>query len=463
MMNLTHSGVDANTIGSCLQKRDTELFFLGIGGAGMSALAHLCAACGYRVKGADRARSQNTQLLERAGIEVRIGAWEEAAKKARILIYSLAIGEGDATYLAARRAGVLCVSRAEFAGVWTLRYPTRIGVCGSHGKSTVCAMLSVIFRLAGRDPTVLGGAPLMAGAPAFRAGGTHTVIFESCEYRNSFLRFSPTLSVFLNLEREHVDCFPTIQSARDAFRQMAQITEGQVLYDAEDANLCAALRHTHTPCVCFGEREGATFRARLWDLREGMATFDFYRERECLGTVHLCVPGSFQVHNATAAIATALLCDIPFSDAKEGVQRFLGVPRRMCRFGTWQGHALYYDYAHHPTEMDATLRTLRQMWGTVSVVFAPHTYSRTAALWDDFVEVLRLADVLAIVPVYAAREEPMEGISSEHLAACVPGACALQPAQVQDFLMQRASGAVVLMGAGDLQPVYESLCADAQS
>lgn len=461
---MNHTNTDTDTIRDGIGKgRIRRIFFLGAGGSGMSALAALTADRGFIVSGCDAHDGEGVEALRRAGCSVRVPEPRTLPDGVDLCVCSLALPDAHPLLAAAREHGIPVLSRAQWLGVISERYPVRIGVSGTHGKSTVTAMLSEIFLAVGRAPTVLCGADLRRGRCGYLPGGDGVLIYEACEYKKSFLYFHPTLSVFLNLEEDHPDTYPTVAELKAAFRTAAERTRGEVLYTRGSPLLAEAMDSIATSARTFGEEgNGAFFGWRTGEGTPGGGSFSFFEDGACLGEVHLRVPGAFQTANAAAAIGAARMAGVSFDAAAEGIARFGGIGRRMERIGTLQGRALYYDYAHHPTEIRAVLTTLAGMYKSVSAVFVPHTYSRTAALLDDFADSLKIANKVYILPIFAAREAPIPGICAQTLAQKIPGALTGSPREIYSRMLSDGTDAAVLLGAGDMSEML-SLCRGADT
>ena len=417
-----------------------HIHFLGIGGVSMCGLAALAAAGGAYVTGSDRVENDRTALLRRMGISVTIGQDIAGATGASLVVYTAAIAETDPSLVAARQAGVSCITRAAYLGACMLAYKRRVGVAGVHGKSTVTGMLAAVFAAAGADATVLCGAGLVGDVP-YRLGGRELLLFEACEYRDSFLAFSPTVAVLLNLEWEHVDYFHTLAQMRASFAAFAAGAQ-TVVANGEDANLMEALGDT--PRVTYGFREGD------YTLRG----LDWYHGDTYLGQLALSVLGRHNLQNALAAATTAHTMGFAVPHILAGLAAFSGVDRRLSYRGRLCGARVYDDYAHHPTEVAASIAAARDSTsGRLICAFQSHTYSRTAAFRNALCHHLKAADKVFLLPIYAAREAPIPGVSAEALAADIPNArvCADAHALARCLTAEAREGDLVLiMGAGDI-------------
>lgn len=446
------------------------VYFIGIGGISMSSLAMLTLRRGLRVAGYDRTRSDVTGRLEAAGIPVFDQPDASHLDGFGAVVYTVAIGEDHPEYVEAQKRGLPLISRADYLGYLMLSYRHRIGIAGSHGKSTATCMCAQIFMSADADPTVMSGAPMRSMGGAFRLGGQDSMVFEACEYKDSFLDFNPSVSVILNCELDHVDYFKSMSQIRASFAAFADRAgdEGCVIYNADDAETLSSMQTVCPRRVTFGVADpAADYRAQNVQLRRGYASFDLWHKDRPMGRVSLRVPGEHNVYNALAAAAAAHECGICSRDTIRGLEDFEGAVRRMEYKGKMNGAVVFDDYGHHPTEVRATLREARLLGeGRLICAFQPHTYSRTATLFDDYVDALGVADEIVIAPIYAARETDDCGVSATKLAAAINEKAGKNVALgcedmalVADALCRLAhpGDTVVVMGAGNIDSVYVGL------
>ena len=448
----------------------SRLHFIGIGGVSMSALAMLSKDAGYAVRGSDRSVSRNTEMLRAEGIPVYPAHVAEQVEGADAVIYNAAIHEDNPELAKALEDGIPCVYRADFLAFLTRGYQNRIGVAGMHGKTTTSAMLSHLFLNAGRDPTILIGAELSELGRDFRIGGKRDLIFEACEYQDSFLSFLPTVALVLNEEMDHPDWFHSMEQIRESFRNYLSIPgeSGYAVLNADDENVLASAESVPARRVTFGIRNrDADFVADRIAFEGGTASFDVLRRGTPFCRIHLSVPGMYNVINALGACAAAALCGISPDNIAEGLSSFRGSARRMEYRGSLAGCPVsvpvYDDFGHHPTEIRATLDGARRLgFRRVRCVFQPHTYSRTAELFDDFCAAFRDADEVLFVDIYAARETNLTGISSRDLADRTPNADYWPSLdRLREHLIRTAEAGdlLILMGAGDLNRFTETLIA----
>ncbi len=448
-MSVFHSELGKEEIGKILGKPGAALFFIGIGGESMCGLAALSLSLGYRVSGSDREERPAFSSLRARGAALTVGhRAENLNEKTDLVVYTLAIGEENPEFRKAKEAGIPAVSRAELLGVFADLFETSVGVSGSHGKSGTVALLSEIFGEAKLRPTVLSGASLKNGEN-YLPGGRELLVFEGCEYRDSFLRFSPSYLVLLNLEWDHADYFPDPAALERSFLAAADRTRRAVIYNADDERLSRLMKKCKTKTYAVGRRIDADFCVGDVTLTGG---FCRYRLSHGGKTVELApgAPGAFQVENSALAAACGWLLGVPFDVLSSAVCGFRGIGRRLERRNVG-GRPCIYDYAHHPTEIAAGIDTVRQMTGgRVSVVFSPHTFTRTAAFFDGFAASLGKADEVYLTEIYPARESPILGVTSRALAEAIgEKARVITPSDRKDVL-KNAVGTLIFMGAGDL-------------
>lgn len=442
----------------------SSLYFIGIGGINMSSLAHISYIRGFRVGGSDQMQTALTDRLTDAGIEIFYSHEASHIEGYDAIVYTVAIAPDNPEYTAALARGIPCISRADFLGYIMTGYRNRVGVSGMHGKSTCTSMCALSFMHAGGDPTVLSGATLAEMGGAYRIGCEDHFIFEACEYMDSFLDFNPNIAIILNIELDHVDYFKSITQVRRSFSDYAAITgtNGYAVVNGDDENVRLAMAGYSGTLVTFGLSEGCDYTAYNIEYISGMASFDVYFRGEYAAHITLSVPGRHNVYNALAAFAAAMICGLDPDTVAEGLSHYLGAGRRMEYKGKWNDVDVYDDYAHHPTEIAVTLGGFRDMgFGRLFCIYQPHTYSRTAALWDDFVSALSTADRVLMVDIYAAREKDTLGVSSSLLAQAI-GDKADYCASFDDAIAilsaeAKPGDAIIVMGAGTVYRIFPLL------
>ncbi len=442
------------------------VFFIGIGGINMSSLAHLTHDAGYFVAGSDRTRSALCERLEGEGIRITYEHKAENIEGCDVIVYTVAIPDDNPEYAAARERGLPCISRADYMGYLMTIYRRRIGISGMHGKSTCTSMCASVFIDAGLDPTVLSGAELAKMGGAWRVGSRDSMIFEACEYRDSFLNFYPTIAVLLNIEPDHLDYFSGIDHIKDSFVAFARRDGCQcVVANADDENVREVIERAGVPAVTFSlHSPNADYRATNIVAEGGKYSFDVLKHGEFMCRVHLSIPGLHSISNALACLAVSDLCGVPTEDICRGLGYFTGAARRMEYKGRLNGARVYDDYAHHPTEIRASLEALASMTaededrGELICVFQSHTYNRTAALFDEFATAFENADRVIVADIYAARVGNDYGVSATSLARAI-GMRAEYLGDMQniaEYLKEnvREGDTLVIMGAGDICKLF---------
>lgn len=455
-MSLFHQGITPEEAKAILSP-GLPVHMLGIGGVSMSALAEYLADTGHPVSGSDRVPGESFPRLEKRGIRVTVGhRAEELAPDTGLLVYSLAIAEDNPVLNEAHRRGIPCMSRAELLGGIMPDFPVRVGISGTHGKSSTTALLSHVLSALGRHPVVLSGAAGENGS-AYTPGGRECLVYEACEYKDSFLHFAPTHAVFLNMEWDHTDYFHTPEAMAESFRRAAALA-GRVYLGTDDPAL-AALAPDFPDAVTFGTAGTPTLLLR--DVQEEHGYFratPYYRGQQ-LPPLLSGTPGAMGLSHAAAVLAFCLDCGEDPVAVLRAIPTFRGIPRRLEYLGRTSACRYYYDYAHHPTEIRAGIRTLLAFAPRpLTVIFRPHTYTRTRDLWEDFVAALRNADRVILTDVYPAREEPISGVDAPHLATAVGDSASYVPLTDLSRRLPDLSGTAVLMGAGSYGKIIENLC-----
>ena len=458
----THFG--AARIGEWM-KQCKSVYFIGIGGINMSSLAHITHNMGYKVGGSDRTRTELTRRLEDRGIAVNYCHSRDNACGFDAFVYTVAIAADNPEYVYARELGLPCISRADYLGYIMTQYKRRVGISGMHGKSTCTSMCAEILIECGSDPTVLSGAELPAMNGAYCVGESDNFVFEACEYMDSFLDFNPTVAAILNIEMDHVDYFSSLEQIKRSFAKYASLTgdDGYAVYNADDKNVEDALKDYCGHRVTFGiENENARLRAINITQICGRYSFDMLHDGEHLCHVRLMVTGYYNIYNALAAAACCMLCGISPEDISRGLEGFCGACRRMEYKGSVNGAEVYDDYGHHPTEIAATLKGAQELAeGRLFCVYQPHTYSRTAALLDQFASAFDVCDRVIFADIYAAREKNTYGVSSALLSERVgEKSCFAESFEDVAHLLKKElcrGDVAVVMGAGDIYKVFDHI------
>ncbi|MCR5301272.1 MAG: UDP-N-acetylmuramate--L-alanine ligase [Lachnospiraceae bacterium] len=446
-----------------------KVHFIGIGGISMSGLAEILLDRGFEVSGSDRAPSGITKKLEGDGAVVYYG--QRAANitdDIGLVVYTAAIKEDNPEYAEAVAKGIPMMTRAQLLGQIMKNYETNICISGTHGKTTTTSMLTSILLKADADPTVSVGGMLPAIGGNIRIGRSECFVTEACEYTNSFLSFFPTVAVILNIDADHLDFFKDIEDIRHSFTEFARLlpSDGLLVLNADIDDFAAIIKDVVCPVVTVSSSSPADYTAAdiVFDER-GCAGFEVMKNGKAVMHIQLSVPGSHNISNALAAIAVCDHLGIPEASVCEGLRDYSGTDRRFQYKGSIKEVTVIDDYAHHPTEIKATLEAAsnyphKKLW----VVFQPHTFSRTKALFDEFVSALSGADEVVLADIYAAREKDDLGISSNDLNEAIKNHGTSSHYfgsfdEIENYLLQNCSPGdlLITMGAGDIVKVADSL------
>ena len=398
-----------------------HIHLIGIGGVSMSGIAEILHACGFVVTGSDAVQSENTDRLMKNHIPVKIGHDLESLEKANLVVYSAAIKKDDVELVRAKELNIPIIERGTFLGILTKSFKNTICVSGTHGKTTTTSMISLCFLQAGKDPSIQVGAYLKQLDANYRVGKSDYFIIEACEYVESYLKLFPKAEVILNIDNDHLDYFGNLENIVTSFDNYIHLLpeDGLLIINADDPNCRKIVKDAKCKVVTFGiENENANFIARnITFNKDGFACFDVYYNNNFYKTIRLSIPGMHNVMNALACISLCHEYGIQKEDIKNGLAKYTGAHRRFEYVGSFnQGVRVYDDYGHHPTEILATSKALKQKQYRQSwVVFQPHTYSRTKNLLDDFAKALLDFDHIIITDIYAAREDNIYGVSAKDL------------------------------------------------
>lgn len=439
--------------------KNKKIFFVGIGGVSMSAIALFCDRFGAIVSGADICENLEVKKLKNYGIRVDIGHNEKnVTEDVDFVVYSGAIKEDNVELVKARRLNIPCMERSEFLGVFSRMYERSIVVSGTHGKTTTTAMLGDIFIKAGLHPSIhLGGESVAFGNSVI--GNFGVFLTEGCEYRNSIKYLSPTTSVITAIELDHTDYYQDLQEVEDAFLNLANnTTENVVVFDnIEFAKKITA--KVNVINVGFGQ----DFDVRGLNLQlldNGCYSFDVYYNGY-VGTFRSNVVGLYNAQNMLCAVAVALLYDIDVSTIYNSCRNFLGVRRRFEKVGVVRDVPIICDYAHHPTEIKNSINTATSIYGRITVIFQPHTYSRTIGLKKAFVKCFSLASNLAIFKTYPAREKYIAGGSAKELfnSICHNHKVYIDNRKaLKEYLCEAdLNNCVLVLGAGDIYEIVKKI------
>lgn len=445
-----------------VQRLHKNVHFIGIGGISMSALAHILLARGIKVSGSDRNETEIVKRLMDDGADITIGHFAENIKNPDLVVYTAAIAKDNPELISAIEKGIETLERADFLGELMLGYAKPIAVSGTHGKTTTTSMLSCVLLSAGLNPTVLVGGELAQIKGNYHIGSDEHLVFEACEYVDSFLKFNPFVAIVLNVEADHLDYFSGIEQIKGSFNKFISKVpkNGFIVLNSDDENVMECAKGVDRKKVTYG-KNGDYSAQNVTFADNGCASFDVISNGEILSRVQLSVTGMHNVSNALAVFATAHNLGIEIKDIICGILEFNGTRRRFEKKGEVNGAKVYDDYAHHPTEITATLKAaLNIPHNKIWCIFQPHTYTRTKALLDDFATALKVADRVIIADIYAAREPNNGTVHSRDLVAKIENAIYMNDfEEIAEYvrLNVEEEDIVLTMGAGNINEIAEKL------
>ncbi len=399
-----------------------HIHFVGIGGIGMSGIAELLLNLGYRVSGSDIALSDITSRLQAAGGIIHQGHAAEHVSGADVVVTSSAIGAQNPEVLAAQRLALPIIPRAEMlAELMRLKYS--VAIAGAHGKTSTTSLVAEILSAGGLDPTVVIGGKLKSmGRNAFLGKGRY-IVAEADESDGSFLKYSPSIAVVTNIDREHLDYYRDLEHIQSVFLSFIDRIPfyGLAVLCLDNEAIQNLIPHIHKRFITYGMTPQADYQARHLSFNGLQTRFELLHGDQSLGPIRLNLPGTHNVYNAMAAIAVGRELNVSMAVIRDALETFQGVQRRLEIKGTRDGVLVVDDYGHHPTEIRHTLQALESSWPERRkvIVFQPHRYSRTQALFDDFARAFYQSDVLLVLPIYAAGEKVLEDVSGLALSAAI--------------------------------------------
>lgn len=432
------------------------IHFIGIGGSGMCPLAEILHSKGYTLQGSDNNESSIVDRIRKMGIKVMMGQRAENIEGAEMVVYSAAISKENPELKAALESGIPTFQRAELLGEVSRQFTNCIGVCGTHGKTTVTSLTVQTMLEAGLDPSAVIGGKLPLTNSYGRVGKTETIVMESCEYQDTFLKMSPDVAVILNIDEDHLEYFKTMDNLILSFTKFAESATKAVIYNGDDENTLKAIKDIKgKEMISFGfDKKNDYYAENIEEYKGAFTKFDVMHKGEKLGSVELSIPGIHNVLNALAAIASSIYSGAEFKDCIKGLQEFKGAGRRFEDLGTYNGIDFVDDYAHHPAELKVTLDAAMKMgYNTVWAVFQPFTYSRTAMHFDEFVDVLKIPDRCVMTEIMGSREVNTYDIYTSQLAEKIPDSVWFNTQEeVADYVVKNAKAGdlVLTMGCGDI-------------
>ena len=456
-------------------RKINNVFFVGIGGIGMSGIAELLMNLEFNVSGSDMSANENVKRLESLGIEVSIGHDpNNITKEIDVLVYSSAVPLENPEIIRAKQKGIPIIRRAEMLGELISVKETSIAVGGTHGKTTTSSMAGTVLSNAKMDPTLVVGGLVHNLDSNSKLGSGDIIVVEADEFDRSFLALKPTIAIITNIELEHMDCYKDLDDLQDAFIKFCRSVPfyGAIIACVDSPAVQEIITKIERPMITYGRSRDAAYRAKNLRFNENKSTYSVFRAEECLGDIELNVPGEHNILNSLAAVVLGLEMGLSFNMIAKGMKSYLGVRRRFDIKGVYDDILIVDDYAHHPTEVEATLESARSGWDRrIVAVFQPHLFSRTKEFFKEFAHALFTADIVIITDIYPAREQPIAGVTSkliyDELSIKLKERCYLLPdldglIDTLDDIAQ--SGDMILtMGAGDIWRYNESYVAHRQS
>ena len=430
-----------------------HIHMIGIGGSGMCPLAEILHGKGYFLTGSDNNESDPLTRIKNLGIKVYMGHRAENIKGAELVVYSAAIAADNPELKAAREQGIPTMERSHMLGALTRHFDNVIGVCGTHGKTTVTSMITQILILNKMDPTAVIGGKLPLINSNGISGKSETMVCESCEFVDTFLQLSPDIAVLLNIDNDHLDYFKTMENMTLSFHKFLKMAKTAYI-NGDDSRVLTAAKDIEADIITFGFGADNFYRAENIESRKRGFAFDVVRDNKKIINIEMHIPGRHNVLNGLAAFAVCFDMGVSADGIKDAVEKFTGAGRRFEFLGEYDGFMLADDYAHHPTEIKATLSAAKELdYNNVIAVFQPFTFSRTALLKDDFIKALSIADKVILTPIMGSREKNTYGIKSEDLAAGLHDVCIADGFEnIADKIEEiaRPGDLVITMGGGDI-------------
>lgn len=438
-----------------LLKEVKKIHMIGIGGSGMCPLAEILHTQGYELTGSDNNESDPLTRVKKMGVKVHMGHSADNIGDAEMVVHTAALLKDNVELVAAKESGVPVFERSELLGAVSRMFNNCIGVCGTHGKTTTSSMLTQVLLTADMDPSaVIGGKLPMIDAYG-RVGTSDTFVCEACEFVDTFLKLSPKVAVLLNIDNDHLDYFKTMDNMKHSYTKFCNMAD-VVIYNGDDANTYDAIKNVekNKTFITFGKGDNNDFIAKNIKMVNGRAHFDVYKKGAFLVSLELLAPGEHNVYNALATVAAADNEGADIGKIKQGIETFFGAGRRFENLGEYKGITIFDDYAHHPTELRATLNSAMQMgYKRVWAVFQPFTYSRTKMLFDDFVDVLQVPDKCVMSEIMGSREVNTYNIYTADLAEKIPGSVWFNTfEEIADYVAANAEAGdmVITLGCGDI-------------
>ena len=432
---------------------------MGIGGIGMSGIAELLMNLKFSISGSDISENENVKRLRGMGVDIRIGHnIKNVTNDIDVLVYSSAVSLENPEIMRAKQKGIPVIRRAEMLGELISVKETSIAIGGTHGKTTTSSMVGTVLSHAKMDPTLVVGGLVHNLDTNSKLGSGDIIVVEADEFDRSFLALKPTISIITNIELEHMDCYDSLGDLQDAFISFCKSVPfyGAIIACIDSPEVQEIITKIERPMITYGRSRDAAYRAKNLRFYENKSTYTVFRAEECLGEIELNVPGEHNILNSLAAVTLGLEMGLSFSDISKGMQAFSGVRRRFDIKGVHNEIFVVDDYAHHPTEVEATLQSARSGWNRrIVAVFQPHLFTRTKQFFREFADALQNADVVIVTDIYPAREKKIAGVTSKLIYDELLSECSYLVPDLDDIIdkldeVTQSGDMVITMGAGNI-------------
>ena len=448
----------------------SHIHFIGIGGISMSGLAEILLSKNFTVSGSDIKENNILSRLEGLGAKIYIGqVGENLEEDVDLVIYTDAIRDDNDELKTARAREIKTIDRATFLGALMRNYKQSIAVSGTHGKTTTTSILSTILSHSQIDPTILLGGQLKEIGGNVKLGKKDCLLTEACEYKGNILKYFPSIAIIMNMDEDHLDYFKSIDHIVDTFAVFASNIEedGYLIINGDDINKDRVIEATGAKVLSFGLEGNPSYKAENIEYLEGSSKFDLYYQGEFVDNFTVNIIGRHNIYNSLAAIAGAHTFGLSLDFIKENIAMYTGVGRRLEFKGFYKGIKVLDDYAHHPTEINVTLKALKESIksrGEIYCIFQPHTFTRTQKLFNNFAQAFKYADHVVITDIYAARELDDGSVHSQDLVAAIDNTDAIYLegfSDIKDFILKEAveNDIVITMGAGNIFELGEEIVA----
>ena len=432
---------------------------MGIGGIGMSGIAELLMNLKFSVSGSDISENENVKRLRGMGVDIRIGHnINNVTNDIDVLVYSSAVSLENPEIMRAKQKGIPVIRRAEMLGELISVKETSIAIGGTHGKTTTSSMVGTVLSHAKMDPTLVVGGLVHNLDTNSKLGSGDIIVVEADEFDRSFLALKPTISIITNIELEHMDCYDSLRDLQDAFISFCKSVPfyGAIIACIDSPAVQEIITKIERPMITYGRSRDAAYRAKNLRFHENKSTYTVFRAEECLGEIELNVPGEHNILNSLAAVTLGLEMGLSFRNISKGIQAYSGVRRRFDIKGVHNEILVVDDYAHHPTEVEATLQSARSGWDRrIVAVFQPHLFTRTKQFYREFADALQNADVVIVTDIYPAREQKIAGVTSKLIYDELSSECSYLVPDLDDIIdkldeVTQSGDMVITMGAGNI-------------